>query len=117
MEKIGEELDLGEFFFADELPDLDFDGLEYEDEGESLNEEVDTEVEVEEKAITITGDLWKLGEHRVLCGDSTNIDDVSRLMNGRKADLIFTDPPYDLAGKSRQFGVRELRGKSYGKLY
>ena len=117
LEKIGEELDLGEFFFADELPDLDYDGLEYEDEGESLNEEVDTEVEVEEKAITITGDLWKLGEHRVLCGDSTNVDDVSRLMNGRKSDLIFTDPPYDLAGKSRRFGVRELRGESYGKLY
>ncbi|MFH1732787.1 MAG: DNA modification methylase, partial [Planctomycetota bacterium] len=46
------------------------------------------------KAITKPGDLWLLGEHRVLCGDSTKADDVERLMDGEKADFIFTDPPY-----------------------
>lgn len=40
------------------------------------------------------GDLWKLGNHRLLCGDSTNITDVERLMNGEKADMVFTSPPY-----------------------
>ena len=46
--------------------------------------------------ITKPGDLWLLGEHRVLCGDSTSEADVSRLMNGEKADMVFTDPPYGI---------------------
>ena len=40
------------------------------------------------------GDLWILGSHRLLCGDSTKVDDVERLMGGTKADMMFTDPPY-----------------------
>ena len=40
------------------------------------------------------GDIYKLGEHRLLCGDSTSIDAVEKLMNGEKADMVFTDPPY-----------------------
>jgi hypothetical protein len=48
---------------------------------------------------TKPGDLWLLGEHRVLCGDSTKAEDVGRLMAGAKADLCFTSPPYNL-GKS-----------------
>ena len=46
--------------------------------------------------ITKAGDLWILGEHRVLCGDSTNADDVARLMNGKKAGCLITDPPYGI---------------------
>jgi len=63
------------------------------------------------------GELWQLGNHRLMCGDSTCADDVAALMGGEKADMVFTDPPYDLAGQSRQYGVRELRKESYGKLY
>lgn len=45
-----------------------------------------------------TGDLWVLGTHRLLCGDSTNVQHVERLMGGEKADMVFTDPPYRLTG-------------------
>jgi len=49
--------------------------------------------------ITRKGDLWILGNHRLLCGDSTMIDDVEKLMNGEKADMVFTDPPYKIQTK------------------
>ena len=53
--------------------------------------------------ITKPGDLWLLGEHRLLCGDSTKAEDVARVMNGRQASCVFTDPPYgvSIAAKNR----------------
>ena len=50
--------------------------------------------EVQEETVTKPGDLWVLGEHRVLCGDSTNGDDVARLIHGAKPFVMVTDPPY-----------------------
>lgn len=58
-------------------------------------DEKDDEVpETPEEPQSKLGDLYELGEHRVLCGDSTKIGDVERLMDGKKADMVFTDPPY-----------------------
>ena len=66
--------------------------------GEELIEIVeDTPPEPPLEPITKPGDLWILGEHRVLCGDATSREDTARLMAGRTADLIFTDPPYGIA--------------------
>lgn len=52
------------------------------------------------KPITKLGDVWLLGNHRVMCGDSTMIDDVEKLMNGEKVDMVFTDPPYGMSAVS-----------------
>src|SRR5689334_22876585 len=51
---------------------------------------------VQEFAVTQARDLWILGNHRLLCGDSTSISAVERLMDGQKADMVFTDPPYNV---------------------
>lgn len=58
------------------------------------------EIPAPENVITEKGDLWMLGSHRLLCGDSTNAEDVDALMDGAKADMVFTDPPYALFGNS-----------------
>ena len=50
--------------------------------------------EIPEEPVSKTGDLYLLGEHRLLCGDSTNPENVQRLMHGKRASLMATDPPY-----------------------
>lgn len=72
-------------------------------------DEKDDEVpEAPEEPKSKLGDLYELGQHRVLCGDSTKIDDVERLMDGKKADMVFTDPPYgvDYDGGHAEKGKR-----------
>ena len=56
----------------------------------------DDDIPEVEESITKQGDLWILGEHRLLCGDATKKEDVERLMDGQKADMVFTDPPYNV---------------------
>jgi len=67
--------------------------------------------------VTVLGDVWLLGRHRLMCGDSTSIDAVERLMDGQKADMVFTDPPYGIAYSSDKFdgnkaGVTNKRNKA-----
>ena len=60
-------------------------------------EEDDFDTTPPEEPVTVLGDLYEIGEHRLLCGDSTCSDTVAKLMNGVKADMVFTDPPYGIS--------------------
>jgi site-specific DNA-methyltransferase (adenine-specific) len=89
-----------------DMCDFGFDALEDEEEKEVVEDEFEMELPEEPKAKL--GDIYQLGNHRLMCGDSTLIDDVEKLMNGEKADMVFTDPPY---GYNYQSNKREKTQK------
>ena len=67
--------------------------------------QIDRAAELNEKWQVVTGDLWQIGGHRLLCGDSTKREDVERVMGGEKADMVFTDQPYNVASESRNYAA------------
>ena len=87
---------LANYFDAGELLEWGFteDELQFSEPEEIQGLTDDDDVPEVEESITKQGDLWILGEHRLLCGDATKKEDVERLMDGQKADMVFTDPPY-----------------------
>lgn len=89
------EAELAELEMDFNMSDFGFEGLENtQDELPAKEDDFDPDAEVETKAKR--GDIWELGEHRLMCGDSTSVDDVDALMDGAKADLLLTDPPYNV---------------------
>lgn len=67
---------------------------QWKDKGEAKDDDFDPDAIVE--TICKKGDIWQLGDHRLMCGDSTSADDVAMLMNGERADIAFTSPPYNM---------------------
>jgi len=109
--KVSEFADWDDEMLRVELDALGADGFDLELTGFSLDEIADLQIEevpeglTDEDAVpeapgepvTVEGDVWVLGDHRLHCGDSTSIDAVEKLMDGKKADMVFTDPPYGMA--------------------
>ena len=99
-------------FLTDELAEVDlsafdFDfGIEDEEEVEIVEDEA-PEVDKNAEPITKLGDIWQLGRHRLMCGDSTDKATVELLMDGKKADMVFTDSPYGInaVGDNGQVGA------------
>jgi len=82
-------------FDIDEMENL-MTQFQVEEEGEVDEDDFDIEEAIPDEPISKRGDIWKLGRHRLMCGDSTDINDVEKLMGGIKADLFLTDPPYNV---------------------
>lgn len=94
--ELGELKDLG---FDLELTGFDMGELEKlfaDSSGEVREDDFDLNAALEKAAFVLPGDIWTLGRHRVICGDATDPDTVRKLMDGRKANLVLTDPPYNV---------------------
>jgi len=108
------ELDTGEL-------DMDITGFDYSELEELMTQfyvpdesEKDDEIpEIPEEPISKLGDLYKLGKHRLLCGDSTKIESFERLFKDKKAKLCFTSPPYNMAGKLYKNYTDDLKSREY----
>ena len=108
--RVGQQAKWDEDLLSLELKDLQLNGYDLEQTGfddeelDALLAEAVTEGLVDEdqvppepeEAISVLGDVWLLGNHRVMCGDSTSIDAIDELMENQKADMVFTDPPYNI---------------------
>ena len=70
------------------------------DEKKAKDDDYDLSAALEKATFVEKGDIWTVGRHRLMCGDATSADDVAKLMDGKKANLIVTDPPYGVSFKS-----------------
>ena len=88
-----------EYFDYEELTEWGFTPDELFDQEETTADGLidDDEIPEAKESKVKRGDIWKLGNHRIMCGDSTSSNDVAKLMNGEKADMVFTDPPYGIS--------------------
>ena len=92
---------------ADELSELDLSAFDFDwglpEEEQEVVEDEAPEVDEENEPISQRGDIWQLGRHRLMCGDSTKIEDIQKLAGVAKIDMLLTDPPYgvDYVGKTK----------------
>ena len=110
----------------DELKELDDLGFDIELTGFEMPEEIPEVIEdnfdedaVPDEPRVKLGDLWQLGDHRLICGDSTDVNVIERLMDGQKADMVFTDPPYgiNIVNDNGKVGADNLaENRTYSKI-
>ena len=114
-----EDLDMQDFdleltgFENEEIEELFDSELESEEDNFNLEDELDND-----NIVSKSGDIIKLGKHRLMCGDSTKEKDVNKLMNGEKADMVFTDPPYGmfLNADYSSLSWGDRKGKKYDNV-
>jgi len=99
IDQIRGELDDDQAYF-----DLQIDKLRGEIGDVETEKDPDEVPEVPDEAITQPGDTWILGDHKLICGDSTDEQLINGLLDGNQADMVFTDPPYNMAYKSKALG-------------
>ena len=104
---------------AEELESWGLDIPSFDSDKKLEAEEDDFDTTPPEIPISVLGDLYEIGEHRLLCGDSTDSDQVAKLMNGEKADMVFTDPPYGMNLDADYSGMKSdiFKGGIGGKKY
>ena len=111
-----EDIDLNLIGFSD--AELDEISKEFTEEEKPFTDEETDEIPEEVETKCKLGDLWQLGEHRLMCGDSTDEECFKKLMNGEIADMVFTSPPYNGNNKISDGDVFSLKGKRGAqKLY
>jgi len=115
-----------EYFDYEELTEWGFTPDELFEQEETTADGLidDDEIPEAKESKVKRGDIWKLGEHRIMCGDSTSSDDVAKLMIGEKADMVFTDPPYGVSyegghNKEKRKGIKndKLEGLDLSNLF
>lgn len=113
-------LDLQSFAFDMSPFNISFDGiLPKNNEVKAGLADPDAVPEVQEKSKVQIGDVFQLGNHRLMCGDSTSLDSVSKLISENKIDLVFTDPPYGINEETdRAFAsrTRKCKGNTFEKI-
>jgi hypothetical protein len=109
---------LTDLFDTDKLEEIGFDLDELPEITEDLTEPLTDPDEVPEppkEPKTKLGDIYELGNHRLMCGDSTSIDAVEKLMDGEKAEMVFTDPPYGISHKGKGIDGAS-KGEDFGEI-
>jgi DNA modification methylase len=98
--------DLLKNFDKDMLLDIGFDQIDINKNFGVEEIEEDNVPGISKEARAKRGDIYYLGKHRLMCGDATKIDDVEKLMDGNKADMVFTDPPYNTGMEGKDGSTR-----------
>lgn len=104
-----EDFDLSLLGFDDKF----LDGLLEPEPTDGLTDE-DAVPEVPEEPVSVLGDVWQLGNHRLMCGDSTSIDDLKTLTDGALVDMWLTDPPYNVAYEGKTKDALTIQNDSMG---
>jgi ParB-like chromosome segregation protein Spo0J len=102
--------------------DLELTGFSLDEIADLMPEEIPAGLTDEDAVpeladpISKLGDVWLLGKHRVMCGDSTSIDAVETLIAGQKADMVFTDPPYGMSYGGGKQAAHEATGETFNHV-